>query len=502
MDEYVEDNQILPDSQNGFRKGRGTIDCIYILNHCVLSAIEKGKHVYAAFIDLKAAFDFVDRKKLFKMMRDLQIPEYLTRAIEEIYKYTPYTIGDTTFATDMGLKQGCPLSPILFAIYISDLDKTLKNWQHGGVIVGRTKIFTLVYADDMVLLADRPSEMKEMLGALFRYTKRKGLTINAEKCKVMKFSAGGVGSNQVWRCGPHLLEEVKSFVYLGFTFQATGKHHSHVEKLASQGKRCSSTVWSIGQREFKDNYTIRSQMFESLVRPSFTYGCELFGYEGHESLEVTQRRYYKWTLGVAPWTKTTLLLQETRTEPLHIYTGYRALAYEERAVNSPCLTLRECIKEVLLCRKNRHTTARNNHFIMSGFSPGVIAQGVERGDKVASTVRKQRSDQFLQLQWCALSRMEDYVWVENRLPAYLKRGIDIQVVARFRLQNEERGKQSWRKDQTCRTCKAATETVDHMLRCCAIGGGWTEKAVMNEGGRGLMVMRKLLERRKTEEQRN
>lgn len=72
----------------------------------------------------------------------------------------------------------------------------MKDWQHGGVIIGRTKIFTLVYADDMVLLADRPSEMKEMLGSLYRYTKRKGLTINAEKCKILKFSAGGIGSNQ------------------------------------------------------------------------------------------------------------------------------------------------------------------------------------------------------------------------------------------------------------------------------------------------------------------
>lgn len=71
------------------------------------------------------------------------------------------------------------------------------------------------------------------------------------------------------------------------------------------------------------------------------------------------------------------------------------------------------------------------------------------------------------------------MWVENRVPAYLKRGIEIKVVARFRLQNEERGKQSWRAEQTCRTCTADTESVDHMIRCCVFGGGWTEKAVIN-----------------------
>lgn len=72
-------------------------------------------------------------------------------------------------------------------------------------------------------------------------------------------------------CGPHVLEEVKSFVYLGFEFQSSGRYTRHIEKLASQGKKCSSAVWSIGQR-FKDNYRIRDQMFYSLVRPTFTYG--------------------------------------------------------------------------------------------------------------------------------------------------------------------------------------------------------------------------------------
>lgn len=489
----VEENQILPDSQNGFRKQRGTIDSIYVLNHCVQSAITNGKHLYTAFIDFKAAFDFVDRKKLFKMMRTLNIPEYLIKAIEEIYRHTPYTIGNTTFYTEMGLKQGCPLSPTLFAIYVSDLDRTLKNWQSGGVVIGCTKIFSLAYADDMALLADRPSEMKEMLGTLYRYTKRKGLIINAEKCKIIKFSPKGVSSTHEWKCGPHKLEEVNSFPYLGFTFQATGRYTKHIENMASNGKKRTSAVWSIGQREFRDNFIIRKQMFHSLVRPTFTYGCEIFGYEDQITLERVQRMYFRWTLGVAPWTRIALLHQETVTEPISLFTGHRAMAYEQRAIGSPCLMLRECLKEVLQGRTNRHTVGRTKYCQAAGYANEQISEGIKRGEDMASMLQRRKREQFDQLQLVAVSKVVSYRAVD-RLPYYLQRGHDYQLVARFRLQNEERGRQSWRKDQRCRLCGgAAVETLEHVLQCTRLGG--TTAALTNERGNGIHTMKEILCRR-------
>lgn len=76
-------------------------------------------------------------------------------------------------------------------------------------------------------MADHPSEMKEELEVLYRYTQRKGMSINGDKCKIMIFSAGGNGSTEEWKCGPHTMEEVKSFPYLGFTFQATERYIKH-----------------------------------------------------------------------------------------------------------------------------------------------------------------------------------------------------------------------------------------------------------------------------------
>lgn len=134
--------------------------------------------------------------------------------------------------------------------------------------------------------------------------------------------------------------------------------------------------------------------------------------------------------------------------------------------------------------------------IRSGYAPEVISEGLERGDKVERTVWKRRTNQFLQLQWGVLSSMEEYVWVDNRVPGYLQRGINTYIGGgSFPFAKRRKGKQSLRKDHTGRFFNVATETMDYMLRCCAIEGGWTERAVMKEGGRGLMVMRKLLKRR-------
>lgn len=170
LSRYCEENELLPDCQNGFRKRRSTIDCIYVLNHCIQSTLSKGRQLYAAFIDFKAAFDTVNRSRLIVKLQLMGIPEYIVNAISEIYRDTVYHIEGEHFKTNKGLRQGCPLSPLLFALYTSDLEVVLRNWQSGGVIVRRQKIYMLAYADDIVMLSYTPEEMKDMINCLMRYS--------------------------------------------------------------------------------------------------------------------------------------------------------------------------------------------------------------------------------------------------------------------------------------------------------------------------------------------
>jgi hypothetical protein len=137
MKREIEEKGVLPDSQAGFRKGRGTVDNVYILDHLARNELrKKGGRMYALFIDFKAAFDKVDRVKMFECMKERGISEWLVRKVEEIYARTrnKVKVGEKVgewFETTKGVRQGCPLSPLLFTIYVADVDEMLKKAQAG-----------------------------------------------------------------------------------------------------------------------------------------------------------------------------------------------------------------------------------------------------------------------------------------------------------------------------------------------------------------------------------
>ena len=91
------------------------------------------------------------------------------------------------FYITKGVRQGCPLSPTLFAIYLSDLDEFMAQGQTGGIVIGKKKIWNLAYADDIVMLATNESEMREVLKRFRKYVEKKGLTLSTEKSKLMVF---------------------------------------------------------------------------------------------------------------------------------------------------------------------------------------------------------------------------------------------------------------------------------------------------------------------------
>lgn len=126
------------EGQFRFRKGRGTIDAICTLNYIVNREITKRKgKVFAFFADLKATFDKVDRVKLAERLKKAEISEKLRRRIMETYKETKNIIKigkrkTEEFWTKNGVRQDCPVSLMLFNIYIMDLEEELKKEQTGG----------------------------------------------------------------------------------------------------------------------------------------------------------------------------------------------------------------------------------------------------------------------------------------------------------------------------------------------------------------------------------
>jgi len=255
--EEVEGREILPPSQTGFRKGMGTMDNIFVLNYLINRQIGKKRgKLIAVFVDLKAAFDSVDRRILLDAMRERGVREGLVERVTEVLRETKSRVRaggevEEGFWVARGVRQGCPLSPLLFNILMADLEEEMGKIKWGGIKVGEERVYTLTYADDMVVLAEEEGEMRSLLERLERYLGKKGLELNAEKTKVLRFREGGGRFKKMdWRWKRKKLEEVKEYKYLGYTMQRNGKQDKHIKEKIAKAMAIMGVVWGLGKRRF------------------------------------------------------------------------------------------------------------------------------------------------------------------------------------------------------------------------------------------------------------
>ena len=96
-----------------------------------------------------------------------------------------------TFRCSKGVKQGCNLSPLLFSLFINDIEAYLNNSTYSGIRISGINISCLIYADDLVVLSTNPICLQKLLNALNDYCNENDLTINMDKSKTMVFRRGG-----------------------------------------------------------------------------------------------------------------------------------------------------------------------------------------------------------------------------------------------------------------------------------------------------------------------
>ena len=155
--------------QAGFRKNRGTRD--QIANICWIIEKARGfqKNIYFCFTDYAKAFDCVDHNKLWKILKEIGIPDHLTCLLKNLYGGQEATVRTGHGTTDWlqigkGVCQGCILSPCFFNFYAAYIMQNtgLDEAQAGIKIAGRN-INNLRYADDTTLMAKSEEEIKSLL---------------------------------------------------------------------------------------------------------------------------------------------------------------------------------------------------------------------------------------------------------------------------------------------------------------------------------------------------
>ena len=192
-----------------------------------------GGKLYAAFIDFKKAYDTVDRRIMLERLKFLGINGLFLRNIEAMYLKTEYLIRyrngylDPIFS-NIGLKQGSPLSPMLFNLYIDDIINIFDNACDPITIHGKN-ISHFLYADDLVILSSSERGLQTGLDRLQDFANQKRLTISTEKSKTLIFNKTGKLMRGEFTIGGEKLEPVRTFCYLGYEISASGTSSTAIE---------------------------------------------------------------------------------------------------------------------------------------------------------------------------------------------------------------------------------------------------------------------------------
>ena len=150
-------------------------------------AREFQKHIYFCFLDYAKAFDCVDHKKLWKILKEMGIPDHLTCLLRNLYAGEEVTVrtghGTTNWLQiGKGVHQGCILSPYLFNLYAEYIMRnTGLEEAQAGINIARRNINNLRYADSK-------EELKSLLMKVKEESEKVGLKLNILKTKVMASS--------------------------------------------------------------------------------------------------------------------------------------------------------------------------------------------------------------------------------------------------------------------------------------------------------------------------
>ena len=260
----------IDDIQFGFMPGRGTTDAIFIVRQLHEKFLAKSKNLYLAFVDLEKAFDRVPRQILWWAMRKLGIDDWIIQLVQAMYcemksKVRVDNCFTDKFNVNVGVHQGSVLSPLLFIIVLEALSQEFRT----GCPC------ELLYADDLVIIAETIEELTQKLQVWRVNLENKGLRVNMKKTKIM-FSDVNMDTlidTGVWPCGV-----CRSGVGRNLIFCSGCKHWVH--------KKCSG----IRDRLVVDD-NFQCDRCRGLARPIEGHPCDSITLGGH-TLEVVDTFCY------------------------------------------------------------------------------------------------------------------------------------------------------------------------------------------------------------------
>lgn len=317
---YIENNGLIPSSQCGFRKGRGTMDHLVTFNTDVHISKTLNETMIIASLDLSKAYDNVMVSSLIRKMFMMNIPgkyvQYCYNWLTNRNMLLRTKFGLIKRQANRGLPQGCVLSPILFALYIANINELLEN-----------KVESLQFADDILLYCSDKSKavacdkVQNSLNNMCAAFTNMGLTFNEEKCKILVMSRRRKNEVCKIKLNNKCLPMVKKHMILGICFDDKHSFSDHLEVLVGTCLKKLDILKSLAYKSKGAHPKFLIQVYKALIRTKLDYGSFLWdniNKKQVQNLEKIQNAAMRISLGAMTTTPVEALQRETALVPLQM----------------------------------------------------------------------------------------------------------------------------------------------------------------------------------------
>ena len=287
----LEEKGWLKEEQAGFRRHRGTVDHILtVMEIAERRRSEDSQNTFVAFMDVKQAYDTVHPLALQSALMDMGMPYRYVELIRSLYGESSMQLNlmgspSVKFVARTGIRQGCPLAPVIFTIFIDSLIGDLRRGprllipgvtpEAGRLFNGGVPVNSLWYADDGILLGNSPRCVQELLDIMEGWMKIWGLRVNVQKCAAMVICSKPVCDMQL-TINQQPIPNVKVFNYLGATITNKVARKALGAAYLNALKKDYFVFQKFLYRTWHAPFQIRQRLIRAIIEGKILYCAEIW----------------------------------------------------------------------------------------------------------------------------------------------------------------------------------------------------------------------------------
>jgi hypothetical protein len=376
LSKWAEQNNIHCPAQVGFRPEHSTVFNNFVLQHFVQKHKQQRKPLFVCFLDISKAYDSVLRTQVWRRLHHLGVRGRMLFALSALYHHVAYIVkfqnGTTLpFACNIGVRQGCPVSPFLFSVIIEQLhDILLQDCPTAGPafqvpVVGQSdQVPCMMFADDSVGMEESGVRTQMALHSVDRFCREHHLDLSLPKTKVLVFNASfqtATDRSIVFTFRGDVVQRASEYVFLGLLTKQRNTVTGMLHSAARRGQAALALVYrKMHAHGARANAHVALRLFESVVVPNLTFGCEvwgpwilhtadatshdmwLHGFHEHPAQNVVDQvrmSFARCLLGLPSSTPVWNILRELGWYPLQVYVARQLVRFMNKLWSMPAPTL-------------------------------------------------------------------------------------------------------------------------------------------------------------------